>query len=169
MFLCICCKNQLEGSLGREVMWDLSLSIRIILMLMFSCLVVVAAAWHATGRPISISEYRFLERLSEQPLNSQGHLDLKSLMPGDWESVCGAHGYGGNFYLEKYGREYPSVGEPQDGAWGVVFIDADGSFTSASGNCQSTGAVISLEGCAARTQAVLQRSTAISGCPSFKN
>lgn len=154
---------------SRKGLTHLSSLVRIFLMLMLACLIVVAAVWHATERPSSGSEYRFLKRLSELPLSTQRHLDLAALMPGDWELVCDAHGYSGDFYLEKYGRKYPSVGEPQDGSWGLIFIDVDGSFTSASGNCKSAGVQIYLAGCATRTQAVLWRDAVTSNCPLFKN
>ena len=141
--------------------------VRTILMLVFSGLVFFAATWHGLGRPNSVSEYRFLARLSEQKVGER--LDLGALMPGDWEMACDAHGYAGDFYLEKYGRKYPAVGEPDDGAWGLVFIDADGSFTSASGTCKSTGVLLSTEGCATRGRAVLTREARNFPCPVFKN
>ena len=86
------------------------------------------------GWPSSIAEARFRSRLAEQ--STQSSLDIAALMPGDWELVCDAHGYGGEVYVN--GKRYPPVGDMQDGAWGLLFISHDGSYTTAAGNCRTT-------------------------------
>ena len=121
--------------------------------------------WSSLGRPTSIAEARFLRALSTQ--DKTGELVLGKLMPGSWETVCDAPGYGGDFYLDQYKRTYPATGDMQHGAWGLVFIEPDGSFSSASGNCKSSGVMIDLNGCMPRTEAVARRHGGVGTCPTF--
>ncbi|MES2185537.1 MAG: hypothetical protein V4505_13370 [Pseudomonadota bacterium] len=96
-------------------------------------------------------------------------MDLGDLMPGEWEMACDAHGYSGDFIVEKYGRTYPSASDLEDSAWGLVFISHDGTYTSVGGHCKPTGMRIYLPGCVPRQQAVLHASAQKSGaCTDFR-
>lgn len=59
---------------------------------------------------------------------------MAKLIPGTWELVCDSSGYGGPVYLQQYNRTYEPVGEMQDGAWGLIFIQKDGTFVSETGS-----------------------------------
>ena len=123
--------------------------------------------WRWLGYPSSLDEASFYRKLSIEVASGAQTLNLASLMPGDWELVCGANGYGGDFHLNKYKRTYSAVGDLQDGAWGMVFISADGSYTAARGNCRSAKVLLSLSGCHHRHEAVMLREGNRGKCPSF--
>jgi hypothetical protein len=135
----------------------------------FFLLIAATALWHAAERPLSIYEYFFLSRLAEQQPKLRESLDLATLMLGDWELACDAHGYGGDFYLKKYDREYPAVGAMQDGSWGMIFIHSNGKFSSATGNCRSPGVYFSINGCIPRASATLIKHPDGSTCLQFRN
>ncbi len=80
-------------------------------------------------------------------------LDLARLMPGEWEFVCVSHPYDGPLYLEKYQREYRPVASAQDGSWGLIFIESNGTYESAVGSCRH-GFNFSF-GCVERSNAIL--------------
>jgi hypothetical protein len=123
--------------------------------------------WHRLGYPYSLDEARFLHRLSVAKANNAQTLNLAELMPGDWEMVCESSGYDGPLYLKRYGKTYEPVGRPQDSAWGLIFISADGSFTSASGSCRVPG-LQPLPGCREKPEALLVRSEhGRVDCPEF--
>lgn len=125
-----------------------------------------ATAWWLAGRPYSLAEARLLFALragAEGPT-----LDLGRLMPGEWELACDAHGYGGDFRVERYGRTYPAVGQMQDGAWGIVFIRPDGTFQTAASTCGASGVILDLNGCVPRGKAILHRTEKASSCPTLK-
>lgn len=110
--------------------------------------------WNAAGRPTSRNEAVFLHRLNAEARHRPATIDLRALMPGDWQLVCDAHCYSGDLYLSRFDRSYPPVSACHDGAWGLLFIDARGDFVSAAGGADAS---ISLDGCRPRQQAVLQR------------
>jgi hypothetical protein len=129
-------------------------------------LFVVATVWVYAGAPSSVAEAEFLHRLHRDV--DRERIDLSVLMPGHWEQVCGAHGYSGPFYLEKYNRRYPAAGASDDGAWGLVFIFSDGSFVPASGNCRLNGARLFVGGCVPRDTAAMTGKTESNGCRTFR-
>ncbi len=133
----------------------------------FSCVSLAGAtAWWLAGRPYSLAEARLLFALragADGPT-----LDLGRLMPGEWELACDAHGFGGDFRVERYGRTYPAVGQMQDGAWGIVFIRADGTFQTAASTCGASGVILDLGGCVLRGKAILHRTEKASSCPTLK-
>jgi hypothetical protein len=135
----------------------------------FFALIAATALWHGSKLPLSIYEYLFLSRMAEQQPELRESLDLRTLMPGDWELACDASGYGGDFYLKDYDRKYPSVGDMQDSAWGLIFIHSSGKFSAAAGNCRSTGVLLNISGCVPRTRAVLIRRPGDSKCTEFGN
>ena len=137
--------------------------------LVVACLVTGFFGWRWLGYPSSLGEAHFYRNLSFEVKSGAKQLKLVELMPGDWELVCGAHGYGGDFHLRKYNRTYSAVGATQDGAWGMIFISADGSFTAANGGCSSAQALLSLEGCHNRHDAVMVREDNEAKCPSFSS
>lgn len=137
-------------------------------LLLIGVLAILAIlGWTFLSLPTSLSEARFDYNLLQHAEQRSLRAPLSELMPGDWELVCNGHGYNGSFYLEKYQRIYPAVGDMQDGAWGLVFIVSDGSYTKAAGNCRTSGAYLSIEGCHARAQAVLSLQPQAGRCPSF--
>jgi len=84
-------------------------------------------------------------------------LDLSKLMKGEWETVCNIHSYDGPTYIKKYNRTYPPAGAAQDGAWGLTFINPDGSYESAVGS-RKNGFSFDF-GCLDRADAKLVRKT----------
>lgn len=130
-------------------------------------LVGLLVLWHRLGYPYSLDEARFLHRLSVAKANDARTLNLAELMPGDWEMVCESHGYDGPLYLARYGKTYAPVGPPQDAAWGLIFISADGSFKAASGSCRVPG-LLPLPGCQEKPEAILVRTErGRADCPEF--
>lgn len=140
-----------------------------ILLLGVVSLLTLFFGWRWLGYPSSLGEAYFYRKLSSEVDAGARELKLVALMPGDWELVCGASGYGGDFHLKKYNRTYSAVGDLQDGAWSMIFISADGSFTAANGNCRSAKALLSLEGCHNRNDAVMLREGVDAKCPSFSS
>lgn len=121
------------------------------------------------GWPNSLAEYRFLSKVSSLSKTPGTSMRLQVMMEGEWEIVCDAHGYGGDFYLAQYGQTYPSVGDMQDSAWGIIFIRADGTYAAVSSNCGKTGVVVRLPGCMKRSMAILHASTTGYGkCAEFR-
>lgn len=105
----------------------------------FSGAIVLALAllftWGKLGYPQSLAEARFLSRLKSAASEDVQQISLTELMPGDWETVCQSHGYDGSLHLEKYDKTFPSVGAPQDRAWGLIFIRTDGAYEPISSSC----------------------------------
>ena len=82
-------------------------------------------------------------------------LDISKLMVGQWEMVCNINGYDGPTHIKKYNKTYPPAGAAQDGAWGLTFINQDGSYESVAG---SRGDGFSFDfGCMANGDAKLRR------------
>ena len=130
-------------------------------------LLAAVGVWALFRFPGYRAEMRFVEALRSEHARSAQELKLSELMPGDWELVCGSNGYGGEFHVKRYNRTYPAVGALHDGAWGLVFIARDGSYTSAAGNCASPGIYLGVEGCIERAQAVLSRKSPQQQCARF--
>ena len=128
---------------------------------------VAAGTWALSRLPGYRAEMRFIEALRSENVRSAHELKLSELMPGDWEFVCGSNGYAGEFHVKRYNRTYPAVGALHDGAWGLVFIARDGSYTSAAGNCASPGIYLGVEGCIERTRAVLSSKSPPQQCARF--
>jgi len=128
---------------------------------------VAVGTWALSRRPGYRAEMRFVEALRSENVRSAHELKLSELMPGDWELVCGSHGYAGEFYVKRYNRTYPAVGALHDGSWGLVFIAKDGSYTSAAGNCTSPGVYLGVEGCIERAHAVLSSKSHPQQCARF--
>lgn len=131
--------------------------------------ILLIGAWIALGTPSSIAEVRFQHRLAKAVAQPTTSLNLSSLMPGDWELVCGAHCYDGPLVVSKYNRTFPAVSACQDGAWGLVFISSDGSCTSAAGDCRSSSIHIGLDRCLPRSGATVRRDSEQRSCPSFRS
>jgi len=112
--------------------------------------------WSKLHYPYSYNEAVFLSNFLSSVSNNVEKLNFGELMPAEWEVVCESNGYDEPLYLEKYKKEFPSVGGMQDGAWGLIFIKTDGSFYSVSSTCRS-GAYIyfSRARCLPREKAVL--------------
>jgi len=108
--------------------------------------------WNAAGRPTSRNEAVFLHRLNAEMRERPESIDLRELMPGSWQLVCDSTCYDGGVHVAKFDRTYPAVSACQDGAWGLVFIDAHGDYESAAGR-----GGISVNGCRARHEAILHR------------
>lgn len=127
-------------------------------------------AWGHFDYPQSLAEAQFLSKLKLAASETVQQLNFTDLMPDDWELVCRSHGYDGSLYLEKYKKTFPAVGAPQDGAWGLIFIKSDGSYSPVSGSCRQ-GININFSGdtCFPRGEGILTREkTAGNGnCRSF--
>lgn len=119
------------------------------------------------GLPNSLTELRLVQALKSEDVRKARELNLSDLAPGNWETVCGSGGYGGEFYVERYKRTYPAIGALHDGSWGLIFIEKDGSYKSAVGNCASPGVYVSVEGCMERARAILSRKSGSQQCPRF--
>lgn len=121
-------------------------------------LLVLLLLWSFSGFPRSWSEYQFHSKVRKFSDSTAAEILFKELIPADWETVCESHGYDGDLYLERYKKTYPAAGAMNDGAWGVIFVQPDGSHQSVSGSCAS-GAFIRFgsETCLNRNTAVLRR------------
>lgn len=97
--------------------------------------VILAVVFGTAGYWFSLKPDReFIGRVQQEIGQGVNELDLSKLMPGPWETVCNIHGYDGPTYIEKYKKTYPPAAQAQDGAWGLTFINADGSYTSVAGS-----------------------------------
>lgn len=112
--------------------------LRIIIFAGATGLVAAIFVWVAPGLRRAADVAVFSARLAAAGPKEK-ELKLHELMPGDWELVCSSSCYQGKFYLEKYKRSFPSVGECHDGAWGLTFISKDGSARAAGGSCKEPG------------------------------
>lgn len=132
--------------------------------------IIVMLTWGHFGYPQSLAEARFLSRLKSAASENVQQINFTDLMPGDWETVCQSHGYDGSMYLEKYKKTFPAAGAPQDGAWGLIFINADGSYDSAASSC-GKGVNINFSDtiCFPRGEGILTREKTVvnSRCQSF--
>lgn len=89
---------------------------------------------------------------------------MSSLQPGEWETVCESNGYDEPLRLARYGKTFPNVGAMQDGAWGLLFIHADGSYDAIAGSCQGGFHVVfPKRRCIPRGEAYLQYAGAQAG------
>ncbi|MBV0934708.1 hypothetical protein [Marinobacterium weihaiense] len=79
-------------------------------------------------------ERAFVSLLQNEIEEGRARVDLAVVFDGDWELMCFSHPYDGPLKLDKYGISYPPVADAQDGAWGFLFIKADGSYRSVSGS-----------------------------------
>jgi hypothetical protein len=116
--------------------------------------------------PASWAEYHFRSRLSGMAASRQT-ISLDSLFPSPkWELACDSHGYAGPLYLKEYNRTFPPAAPSADGAWGIIFIEPDGSYTPIVGSCGRGGTYVQLKGCVPR-QAVLTLQVVRNGCPEY--
>jgi hypothetical protein len=114
--------------------------------------------WSEFGYPYSYTEAVFLFKLQDAVKKGATEVKLKELTPSDWEIVCESHGYDEPLYLPQYQKKFPTAGRMQDGAWGLIFIKKDGSFTSISSSCAKGVYVEFLKNrCLARTDSILFR------------
>lgn len=115
--------------------------------------------WRWMGYPTSFNEAVFLVKLQSAISKKQQTINFADLMPGDWELVCLSHGYDAPLYLKEYGRTYPQAGAMQDSAWGLIFIEPDGSYTPVSGSCGDGVYIGGFKNaiCLPRDQAILQQ------------
>jgi len=115
-------------------------------------------AWSKLRYPHSYAEAIFLSNLITKSSNNTEQIDLGELMPTKWETVCESHGYDKPIYLPKYRKTFPTVGAMQDGAWGLIFIKADGTFAQAASSC-GTGMYLEFRGdrCLSRSEAIFFR------------
>lgn len=79
-------------------------------------------------------ERAFISKLLAELDGGKIHVDMVHVMDGDWELMCFSHPYDGPLYLKKYDKTYAPVAAAQDGAWGLLFINPDGSFNAVSGS-----------------------------------
>lgn len=125
--------------------------------------------WGLAGFPGSIFEWNFVRNATNAIEGGDAQaLSLAATAPGKWETVCGAGGYGGPIYVEKYKKTYQPVGDSQDGAWGLIFINSDGTYQSAAGSCR-TGIYFAVYGCMPRSEALLSREPKRQACPVYGN
>jgi hypothetical protein len=126
--------------------------------LLFGVIFILLFTWMGMGFPSSLAEYRFLLRLKEFSINKAIEISASELMPGDWVMMCESHGYDEDLYIKEYDKKYPNVGAMQDGAWGLIFINPNGSYTSVSASC-GMGVYVKFSGnrCLARDKAVFHR------------
>lgn len=106
--------------------------------------------------PYSIPEMKFYFRLNDAILTNKQVIRFDELFESDWEVVCESHGYDAAVVFN--GVTYPHAGDMQDGAWGFLFIYADGSFDSASSSC-GKGAYLMFSGknCLPKSEAILHK------------
>jgi len=88
----------------------------------------LARAWFSLGQT------RFIAQL-ERGFSSTGTVPLSKLHPGDWQLVCESNGYDEPLHLAQFNKTYPNAGAMQDGAWGLLFIGADGQYEAIAGSC----------------------------------
>jgi hypothetical protein len=91
--------------------------------------------WSKFGYPYSYTEAVFLFKLHDAVTKGATEVNLNELTSSDWEIVCESHGYDEPLYLPQYQKKFPNAGQMHDGAWGLIFIKKDGSFTSVSSSC----------------------------------
>jgi len=128
-------------------------------IVLFAAFGVVIFLWDHFHLPTSVNETIFRHRLTEKASQNAPNIILSELMPGNWELICDSHGYDGPLYLKQYNKTYPPAAPPQDGVWGLIFVNKDGSYTSAIQPYGKGVVYLSLEphGCLERTKAVLVR------------
>jgi hypothetical protein len=127
-------------------------------LVVFLLLVASLTVWWQLGTPQSWMEAKVTYRLLTLSPSDAKDLDITQLVEGDWTLVCDSHGYGGPQKIERFGRTYPAIGDAQDGAWGLLFIRADGSYFGVRGNCRVPGFGFELQRCLDRTDAIVRRS-----------
>lgn len=137
---------------------------------LFVVIFLLLLVWGKLGYPFSLSEGIFLSRIKSSSGTEIQQLNLSELMPGEWEMVCESNGYDEPLYVQKYKKTFPNVGAMQDGAWGLLFIRSDGTFSSVSSSC-GAGVLLkfSRDRCLLRGQALLVKSAQDQGkkCEKF--
>jgi hypothetical protein len=120
--------------------------------------------WGKFGYPKSFNEAVLLSRLKAISLSNEQLIDLSKFMSNEWELVCESHGYDEPLFLSKYNKTFPTTGAMHDGAWGLIFINKDGTFDSAASSC-SSGIVLKFSDirCLPRAQAILHREKKLDG------
>lgn len=128
---------------------------------LYATIVVVAifsAWWWASGFPRSLAEYKFTSKLKTISMSNASEISLTELMLTDWETVCESHGYDDELFLAKYNKKFPTAGQMQDGAWGLIFIKSDGTYDLVSSTCsQGNYLHFSLNRCLTREKSTMYR------------
>jgi len=104
--------------------------------LLIAFIIFAVAYWRIFNLPRSFLEYKFHSYLARYLNDKPEELNLVDFMDSDWELVCESHGYDEELYLKKYNKKFPTAGEMQDGAWGLIFIYKDGSYNLVSNSCK---------------------------------
>jgi hypothetical protein len=117
--------------------------------------------------PTSISEARFWYRITAAAKNPGKAVSLPDLMPGSWETVCGTNCYHGDVHVKRYGKTYPYADSCSRRAWGLLFIERDGSYTAVSGNCNWPGVMVDVPTCRSRSAAPLRLSISQYPCATY--
>ncbi|MBI2726559.1 MAG: hypothetical protein HYX42_09960 [Polaromonas sp.] len=132
-------------------------------------LIVSLSVWIYFGSPTSVSEFTFMRRVAALKSTYPKAIELREMMPGDWEMVCDSHGYDGPLYIKKYNRTYEPAAPPSDGAWGLIFIRSDGTFTEAVGSCRYPKVELDVNGCKeARSVRLFLTSQVHESCPIYR-
>lgn len=137
------------------------LAITAALLVVAATLVAVALLWAVFDLPDSYAEWRLRGELQAKAATGAELVVLSELVKEEWETVCFSHAYDGPLYLQRYGRTYPASDASSDGAWGLLFIQRDGTPTYYTGDgsnsirISSAGAEHSI--CVERGPAVLVR------------
>ncbi len=127
-----------------------------------------AFTWSRFGFPYSVAEAAFLSNLAKASASDAQRIDLAVLMSGKWEMVCESNGYDEPLFVKKYNKSFPVAGQSQDGAWGLIFIEPNGAYTSASSSCgKGTHIIFSIERCLPREKALLNRESKSGLCEKF--
>lgn len=108
---------------------------KVLSILFIAFIIFILLVWRAFHYPHSYREGVFLSNLMALSVDKTQDVYLGDLMPTNWELACESHGYDEPLYIENYRKFFPVVGAIQDGSWGIVFINKDGSFDSVSGAC----------------------------------
>lgn len=121
--------------------------------------ITLLSIWTYFGSPLSLREFKLMRRLAALTSTKPDIVELRDLMPGDWEMVCDSHGYDGPQYIKKYNRTYEPAAPPSDDAWGLIFIRSDGTFTQAVGSCRYPKIKLDVNGCKAARSVPLSLKT----------
>ena len=129
-----------------------------LIFLILALLVLIFFVWKISGYPFSYHEMIFLRNLKIVSYSEVKKIDLGKIMPSDWDVVCESHGYDEPLYLKRYQKAFPTAGGLQNGSWGLIFVQVDGSFELISSNCNSgTEIEFKTDRCILRKDAVLTR------------
>lgn len=104
--------------------------------LMAAFIIFSVVYWLIFNLPRSFLEYKFHSDIARYLKDRPEEINLVDFMDSDWELVCESHGYDEELYLKKYNKKFPTAGEMQDGAWGLIFIYKDGGYNLVSSSCK---------------------------------